>query len=200
MGTEIIVLILVLVAVALVVGIVLFCRIRRDDWQQKAAGKLGEQVATGAIRSVLSEQDRLFTNVTVRYRGEKAELDNVIVNHNGVFIVEVKNYSGRLRGAEQDYSWWKYHVSAGGRTYVKEVKNPIRQVRRQTYLLAHFLQEAGIRAWVDGYAFLLDGNSPVRSRFVLQNVVQIDRTVHREGRMALPEETVEKIARLLQNA
>lgn len=62
-------------------------------------------MATNLIREVLNEDDRLFTNVNIECDGMSAELDNVIVNSYGVFIIETKNYKGRLYGNEDDYKF-----------------------------------------------------------------------------------------------
>ena len=53
-------------------------------------------------------------------------------------------------GGEDDYEWKKYHTSEAGNTYVKSVKNPIRQVRRQAGILAEYLKYYGVRVWVSG--------------------------------------------------
>lgn len=110
---------------------------------ERRAGRIGEQKATHIISSVLREDDRLFTNVQVNYENEPAELDNVIVNKFGVFIIEVKNYNGSLVGNEDDYEWVKYHTTDAGDTCSKIVKNPIKQVKRQVYVLAKFLEYYG---------------------------------------------------------
>lgn len=69
---------------------------------ERKAGRAGEEKAANIIGSILRENDRLFTNVQISYEGKPAELDNVIVNKYGVFIIEVKNYNGTLVGNEDD--------------------------------------------------------------------------------------------------
>lgn len=103
----------------------------------RRAGRIGEQKAADMICKVLRDDDRLFLNVKISLDDQRTELDNVIVNPHGVFIIEVKNYSGRLEGAETDYEWAKYHTTEVGNIYSKQVKNPIRQVKRQVYILSH---------------------------------------------------------------
>ena len=164
----------------------------------RRAGRMGEQKATHIIRSVLREDDRLFTNVQVRYEDKPAELDNVIVNKFGVFIIEVKNYNGILTGNEDDYEWVKYHTTDAGNTYSKTVKNPIKQVKRQIYVLAKFLEYYGsVRVWIEGYALLLHGNSPVVSNYILSDIQDIDKAIHTPGRNRLTPKNVEEITKLL---
>lgn len=165
---------------------------------ERRAGHQGEITATEIIRSALHEGDRLFTNVSIEYDGRPAELDNVIVNKYGVFIIEVKNYRGRIVGDEDDYEWRKYKTTSAGNTYEKTVKNPIRQVKRQTYILAHYLEENGARVWIRGYAMLLNGNSPVESEYMLNGTEDVERVIHTKERELLDMETVERIRNLLE--
>ena len=164
---------------------------------ERLAGRRGEEIASNVIRKVLRDGGCLFTNVEISYEDKRTELDNVVVNKYGVFIIEVKNYNGRLVGSEDDYEWQRYHTTDAGNTYVKTVKNPIKQVKRQIYILARFLDYYGEKVWVSGYAILLQGNSPVDSEYILSSLGDIDRAIHTRGRNRLDLRTVEAVAKLL---
>ena len=166
---------------------------------ERRAGRQGEALAAQIIRQALHEGDRLFTNVSIEYDGRPAELDNVIVNRYGVFIIEVKNYKGNIIGNEDDYEWRKYKTTSAGNTYEKTVKNPIRQVKRQTYILAHYLEENGARVWIRGYAMLLYGNIPVESEYVLNGREDTERVIHTKDRDILDADTVGRIAAILSS-
>ena len=133
----------------------------------------------------------------IEYDSKPAELDNVVVNKYGIFIIEVKNYTGRIVGDENDYEWQKFKTTVAGNTYEKSVKNPIKQVKRQIYILAHYLEYYGSRVWVKGYAILLHGNSPVVSSYLLNSIADIDRAIHTRDRTILNDATIEKISELL---
>lgn len=151
-----------------------------EEWipPEKRAGNQGESIATEQIYEILREDDLLFTNIPVSYNGKSAELDNVVVNPNGVFIIEVKSYKGVLHGSETDYEWAKYNTTQAENVYKKIVKNPIPQVKRQVYLLANYLRENNISVWVEGYAFLLHGNTPCSSHYLLSDIGSIDHVIH----------------------
>ena len=162
------------------------------------AGRAGEAEATELIRSVLREDDRLFTGVNVAIDGKRTELDNVIVNPRGVFIIEVKTYSGTLKGSESDRVWQKTHISRGGKTYIKSARNPLPQVSRQIYILANFLGSHGVNVFVEGYALLLGAKPPCRSERLLTNASSVAGAIHkRPVRKKLTEENLKKICRLL---
>lgn len=165
--------------------------------EYKRVGIRGEKAAARAVESVLREGDRLFTNVIIEYNGEPAELDIVVVNRYGVFIIEVKNYIGYIVGGEDDYVWQKFKTTDAGNTYERTVKNPIRQVKREIYILAHFLEYYGSRVWVKGYVILLHDNSPVESNYLLDSIASIDRAIHTRDRTILNTDTIEKISKLL---
>lgn len=124
-------------------------------------------------------------------------MDNLIVNKYGVFIIEVKNYNGCLLGEEDDYNWIKYKDDGYGNVFQKEVKNPLKQVNRQTYLLANYLRENGADVWVEGYAILVQQNSPVDSPHVLTSSADIDKAIHTYSRKPLDNKTIEKIRDLV---
>ena len=165
----------------------------------RAAGRRGERRAAELLSEAMRDGDVLLSNVKIRTEGRRTELDHVIVNRYGVFLFEVKNYSGTLSGNEEDYAWEKTHVSRGGKAYVKSVKNPIRQVKRQIHLLSGLLKQNGFRVWVRGYVLLLETECPFPSPFVLTGKREIGRAMHtaHEGRFLPPAER-EKIVRLLR--
>lgn len=172
------------------------------DWTfesaSERAGRHGEEIAAEIISRVLGEGDHLLTNIEITYDGRRAEMDCIVVNKFGAFIFEVKNYSGQLVGDEDDYEWQKIKITDMGNMYAKQVKNPIRQLKRQVYLLAHYLQSHRIRVWVDGYVILLHQNSPVDSGYVISSLSDIDRAVHTEGKNRLRPKDMEQIITLLQ--
>lgn len=168
------------------------------EQEKQRAGKIGEIAATREIKSVLRDEDLLFNNIKISLNDKSAELDNVIVNKFGVFIIEVKNYNGRLYGDEDDYEWIKYKDDGYGNTFKKRVRNPIKQVKRQVYILSKYLDYYGSQVWVEGYAMLVRGNSPVHSTYILQNIDDINRVIHTMGKNCLSREQVESIAKLIR--
>ncbi len=165
---------------------------------KERAGIRGEVRAAKIINKVLYADDHLLQNIEIEVDNRPAELDSVVVNRYGVFIFEVKNYKGTLEGNEEDYEWQKYSTSEAGNTYIKTVKNPIKQVKREIYLLSEYLKRHGVRVWVKGYAMLMNNNSPVSSEHLVTRKSDIDLAIHTADRKLLTQNEVNKILRLLQ--
>lgn len=164
---------------------------------QKKAGRYGERVAIHLIQEILNEKDVLLTNVKISFEDRETELDDVIINNRGVFIIEVKNYSGTLSGDEDDFEWIKNKETEAGNFYHKMVKNPIKQVKRQISILSQYLRENGVFIWVEGYTFLVENNSPINSSYVLNTQKDIHTAIHLGTNNKITKKTKEKIIKLL---
>lgn len=162
------------------------------------AGRQGEEIADSLIRSVMNEHDILLSNLKISYDGKKAEIDKLIINSHGIFIIEVKNYNGILKGSPDDYNWLQTKVSPGGNIFTKEVQNPIRQVKRQTYILSKCLKEQGIYHWIDGYLLFINNNSPITDKMILCDTKDIYKAIHYNTDDIMSKETVRKIILILK--
>lgn len=177
--------------------VIFLCKSQGYESGQKRAGRQGENYVCDLICQVLKEKDLLFSNVSIEIEGKRTELDHVIVNNRGIFIIEVKNYSGSLMGTDNDYEWVKTKISSSGNSYTKIVKNPIKQVNRQVYLLAQFLKYYGVDVWVEGYTFFVQGNSPVDCKPVLESAQDINHVIHNGANRNLTNAKVQEIQKLL---
>lgn len=183
------------VIIALIVLLFLATRLfrkKREQREIKSAGNKGEAYFNNMLKSILRNDDVLIRNVCLQVNGKEAEIDSLIINNNGIFIVEVKNYNGRLYGDIDDFEWTKEKVSPGGNVFYKQVKNPIKQVKRQTYKLSQFLKENNIRIWISGYAYFINGNSPVDDESVIYDIDEFDRIIHTTSGKQYDERLINK--------
>ena len=166
---------------------------QNEEQERQLAGERGEARVTAEIERVMRKDDYLFTNVKISFNNSETECDNIIINNFGVFIIEVKNYSGSLSGNENDDEWVE-------RKYFEEksVKNPIKQVKRQIYILSKLLKNNGLRAWIEGYVILIHNNSPVDSKYIIPfKRAEIDQVIHTQGKNKLTNEQVKKISNIM---
>lgn len=153
-----------------------------DEREIYRAGAKGEYRAASAIKSILFKDDWHTCNFEFSVDGREAECDILVVNANGIFIFEVKSFSGSLFGCETDDTWEKVKESDSGNLYSKEIKNPIKQVRRQIRLLKELLGSYGIyNFWIDGYVLLVNANPHDESEYILTDLSEVERTIHKPG-------------------
>lgn len=190
--------IIVIIFFVIILFIILLLSLSNGEDQKRIAGKEGELQAKKILNHYLNENDLLLNNVNISIHGRNTELDYVVINNNGVFIFEVKNYSGKLVGNEDDQYWNKYKISSGNKEYIKEIRNPIKQLKREIYLLKEYLKYYGVDLWIEGYVLFVNMNSPVESEYTINDQSEIDDILHLRRNQVLTKNQIEKIISILK--
>lgn len=190
--------IIVIIFFVIILFIILLLSLSNGEDQKRIAGKEGELQAKKILNHYLNENDLLLNNVNISIHGRNTELDYVVINNNGVFIFEVKNFSGKLVGNEDDQYWNKYKISRGNKEYIKEIRNPIKQLKREIYLLKEYLKYYGVDLWIEGYVLFVNMNSPVESEYTVNDKSEIDDILHLRRHQVLTKNQIEKIISILK--
>lgn len=190
--------IIVIIFFVIILFIILLLSLSNGEDQKRIAGKEGELQAKKILNHYLNENDLLLNNVNISIHGRNTELDYVVINNNGIFIFEVKNFSGKLVGNEDDQYWNKYKISSGNKEYIKEIRNPIKQLKREIYLLKEYLKYYGVDLWIEGYVLFVNMNSPVESEYTINDQSEIDDILHLRRNQALTKNQIEKIISILK--
>ena len=190
--------IIVIIFFVIILFIILLLSLSNGEDQKRIAGKEGELQAKKILNHYLNENDLLLNNVNISIHGSNTELDYVVINNNGIFIFEVKNFSGKLVGNEDDQYWNKYKISRGNKEYIKEIRNPIKQLKREIYLLKEYLKYYGVDLWIEGYVLFVNMNSPVESEYTVNDKSEIDDILHLRRNQVLTKNQIEKIISILK--
>ncbi len=102
-----------------------------------------------------------------------------------------------MEGSEDAREWTKYHVSDGGKTFVKIIRNPIKQAKRQIYILKKYLSASVITIWINGYVFLLTKTTVLLQ--VLYDIDDIERKIHTTEKNKLTPDTIDSIKQALKH-
>ena len=101
-------------------------------------------------------------------------------------------------GNEDDQYWNKYKISRGNKEYIKEIRNPIIQLKREIYLLKECLKYYGVDLWIEGYVLFVNMNSPVESEYTVNDKNEIDDILHLRRNQVLTKNQIEKIMSILK--
>lgn len=121
------------------------------------SGRRGEKQLYRAVKK-LSGNNIVLTNLPIRYKKGRSEVDMLIINHKGVIIVEVKNHSGTITGNWKSDKWEQHKYYAGGNSTTTEMDNPIKQMRRQRDIVKSILNSAGEEVWIDTVLYFSGSN------------------------------------------
>ena len=103
-------------------------------------GEQGEQMVAEILSSDPSFH-RLINNLVLLGDNQMShQIDHILIRNNGVFVIETKNYFGKITGQEED-SYWKKTFPVKGRIKVEAFHNPLRQnqshIRMVKRLIGH---------------------------------------------------------------
>ena len=110
-------------------------------------GLEGEELLTKTL-SDLSDDYYLINDI--RLPGIYGNIDHILLGPNGIFVIETKNYRGKIRG---DGDTWIRHYGVGfnGRDY--KFRSPCRQVKRNAVKTRQLIESSKIlknNVWVEG--------------------------------------------------
>ncbi|MFR1685970.1 MAG: nuclease-related domain-containing protein [Massilimicrobiota timonensis] len=176
-------------------GIFQFCY---NQYKKLNTGIQGEEKSQNVL-SKLPSSYQILSNIPISHEGQKGEIDNLILSSRGIVIVESKNYGGNISGNEQDREWTQNKRSHQGNVYTNTIKNPVKQVSRQVYILSQILKENGIRCWIDGYVFMAGGQCNTDSNKVFTDERHLLQTIMTSGKdEALDEDVIKRIQQILK--
>lgn len=101
-------------------------------------GKRGERKIARLLGSFVVNEDTYVINdvIVANDSGKTSQIDHILFARGGIFVIETKNYSGRIYGQEDDKEWTQ--VLAYGKTKNK-FYNPIKQNQTHVYRLKQIL-------------------------------------------------------------
>ena len=101
----------------------------------KYIGKVGEKKVARILHSLPSEY-RVLNNIIIPNSRGTSQIDHVVISPYGIFVIETKNYSGWIFGAENSEQWKQTFKTTKGNFFY----NPIRQNWGHVRSLSSFLQ------------------------------------------------------------
>ncbi len=105
-------------------------------------GEEGEDRAVEIIRQTLNGDWFLFRNIELPGR-KKTDLDGVLLGPPGIWVLEVKSFSGEYRNIGEQ---WEMRI---GNRWALAKSNPSRQAQDNAVRLSNFLSADNIRQWVN---------------------------------------------------
>jgi len=94
-----------------------------------------------------------FNNyIIIDENGASHQIDHIYVGREGIFVVETKNYSGKIYGSAKDHEWTQ--VLAGGNVKNK-FYNPVKQNATHVYQIKNILPKD---VWINSCVVFVKGN------------------------------------------
>ena len=95
----------IIILIAVAVFILLRIKISRGSDSNRIGAK-GEALVAKKLNRYKNENDRLLNDVVLLdSKGESYQIDHIFINKNGIWIIETKNWSGRIYGSDEQKEW-----------------------------------------------------------------------------------------------
>ena len=93
-------------------------------------GKMGEFEVKSVIGKTIENKKYVINDLTVLNNEMTCQIDHIVINRRGIFVIETKNYTGRIYGSENQREWTQ--VLAYGKKKYK-FYNPVKQNATHVY-------------------------------------------------------------------
>ena len=107
-------------------------------WLKSPRGKgvKGEFLVKRKIGKTKENKKYVINNYMIQDGEKSSQIDHIVINENGVFVIETKNYSGIIYGNDNQHEW--IQVLSYGRVRNK-LHSPIKQNATHIYRLKEIL-------------------------------------------------------------
>ena len=68
-------------------------------------GKQGERAVNRRIGNTIENEKYVIRDLILTEDGKSSQIDHIVINPRGIFVIETKNYSGVIYGSEMDSSF-----------------------------------------------------------------------------------------------
>lgn len=141
-----------------------------------------------------SGQPGIFDNFMLVENGRSRQIDHIVVNSNGVFVIETKNLSGQIYG-EEDWQEWTQVLSYG--KVKNKFYNPVKQNLTHVRCVQKLLPK-GVPVW-SLIVFVQNNTAFIRSRGVVA-LSQLPAVLDQPTGYHLSAGQIEEICSLLAKA
>ncbi len=164
---------LFLVIIPIVILIILFVVCLNNP---TARGKRGENNVKRVIGETVENEQYVINDIIIENEGKSSQIDHIVINPRGVFVIETKNYSGRIYGTETKREWTQ--VLADGNVKNK-FYNPLKQNATHVYNVKKIVGKLPVYSlvvFVQNNTFHIQAPNVI-SLYELESVLQYGKNV-----------------------
>lgn len=157
---------LIIIPIILTVILVIFTKNKKENYGERdvsaeVRGTRGENSVRRIIGDTIENQQYVINGIIVSNEGKTSQIDHVVINQCGVFVIETKNYSGEIYGSEKQREWTQ--VLSYGKVKNK-IYNPLKQNASHVYNVRKIVGNLPIRSLV---VFVQNNTSHIHSANVI---------------------------------
>lgn len=128
-----------LTVTVVVPAIQVFWKIAKEKMRPARQGRAGEAAVNRRLRKFRGKSFARAKDVMLPAHDKTSQIDNMLISPYGIFVIETKNYSGKVEGSPSDSHWTHFYpdVLQGSREFL----NPIWQNHGHIKALRELLKD-----------------------------------------------------------
>lgn len=155
----------------------------------KVKGIIGERRVAKKLAKVAKKyKGKVINDVMIPGENDKtSQIDHILIAPQGIFVVETKNYSGRIYGNDNNQNWTQ--VLAYGKVKNK-LYNPVKQNATHLYRLKELLNR---RVRMESVVVIVSGNTKYIDSESVYTLGELRHLIEKDDKVELDDADVEKI-------
>lgn len=111
----------------------------------KERGKRGEERVSWVIGTTIEGKQYVINGLILENNGKTTQIDHIVINSRGIFVIETKNYSGEIYGGANSQEWTQ---SLAYGNVKNKFYNPLKQNATHVYCVKKVIGNIPIRSVV----------------------------------------------------
>ena len=137
--------VIIIIAVIVIIGVIIAAAIQprkeggaREIWHRffPDKGERGERAVAEVLGDTEPGKQYVINNFCFSVKGNTCQIDHILINSAGIWVIETKNMSGKIYGKEED-GYWRQVLGYGNT--VNKFYNPKKQNATHIYRLKYIL-------------------------------------------------------------
>jgi predicted PolB exonuclease-like 3'-5' exonuclease len=153
----------------------------------KIKGYFGEKSVAFLLSALDESKYKVINNIMLQVGNKTTQIDHVIVSNFGIFVIETKNYKGRITGNEFD-DYWTQRLNKG-----YKLRNPIRQNYGHIQGLKEHLGEFTDVNYISIVAFTTNADLKVNIKSEVVYTVNLAKTIKKYNTETISNTAKEQI-------
>lgn len=155
-------------------------------------GKTGEAKVKTVLERTKSPHKKIINNIVIKTEDQKtSQIDHILINEYGIFVIETKNYAGKIYGMDYANEWKQY---LHNKPY--PFRNPIKQNHSHICRLKEILGEE--YPYFSIIVFVQNNVQKINSPIVM-GINQLEQYLNSFSEQTLSEQDIEKIYQELKS-
>lgn len=158
----------------------------------KSKGDIGESYVAKILGKTIPGEQYVINDLLFSLQeGKSCQIDHILINKNGIWVIETKNYSGQILGREKQREWVQVFDNGEENTFY----NPIKQNATHIYHLSRILNDKYV--FQNVVVFLKCSSITNLNASNVYSIDELETIKHKETGLNLTQEEMEKYYKIL---